>query len=314
MSFSTSMAWQWYQRALTNQPLTTKAVTAAALMSVSDTLCQLYEQAGYRSILHEYSYFVDPSSSNSNKDDNDIIAASAVNLQRGCPTNTECQPDNSPSSFRDDNLQLLQYDKSRTLQVGLTGLTFAGPISHAWYGILESTVARFSLMLTAAPTGASLVLLKLVLDALVFSPVAVAGYFVWRTLLEHAPQMLRLSTQKHTTSILDQLQWKLEHKWWPALQASWSFWPFANVINFGLVALPYRVLYNNCLSVGWNAYLSSFNQRRLQSVVAEKQSTVVMAHDNDEDAKHYVNKKHASPATTASNTPCVCPHCRALRG
>lgn len=153
------------------------------------------------------------------------------------------------------NLKLLQFNWQRTLHVGLTGFTFSGPISHAWYGLLEGIVGSLGL----ASFYSSLAT-KMLLDAAIFSPVAVAGYFVWRSVLDGSD-----------------IRWKLEHKWIPAVQASWSFWPLANVFNFGLVPLPYRVLYNNCLSLAWNAYLSNVNQTRLEQVVEEVQTQKIPA-------------------------------------
>ena len=104
---------------------------------------------------------------------------------------------------------------------------------------------------------------QLALDALLFSPVAIGGYFVWRTVLENS-------------NVLDTIAWKLQFKWLPALQASWSFWPLANVVNFGLVPLPFRVLYNNSLSLFWNAYLTNLNGRRLEVVVGNDPQTIPM--------------------------------------
>ena len=223
------MVWQQYKNALTRYPLAVKATTAATLMSCSDILGQTYERSSYRKILTQH------------EDSNPV-----VDLQKGCPVNTKRS--SNPDEVAASNNKLLHYDWQRTLHVGVTGLTFSGPISHAWYNLLEAMVGRMALVTTAF-THSSLII-KLLLDAVLFSPIAVAGYFVWRSILEG-------------TSV----QWKLEHKWLSALQASWSFWPLANVVNFSMVPLQFRVLYNNGLSLLWNAYLSNVNQSRLEQVV-----------------------------------------------
>lgn len=211
---STKM-WQTYKQALTRHPLLVKAATAATLMSLSDVLVQTYEQAKWRQT----------------KDTADQDVQGTAKLHDASP-------------------RLLSYNWNRTLHVGMTGLTFSGPISHAWYGLLEDTmVGRLALS-----TATSCMTTKLVLDAILFSPVAVAGYFVWRSVLEGSD-----------------VRGKLEHQWMPALQASWSFWPLVNIVNFGMVPLPYRVLYNNGLSLVWNAYLSSANDRRVE--LGEKAAT-----------------------------------------
>ena len=125
-----------------------------------------------------------------------------VNLQNGCPTNMQC-----PSS-QQGNKKLLYHDWVRTAHVGITGLTFSGPISHAWYGILERIV-------TIRHYYGGL-LIRMILDAVLFSPIAVGGYFTWRGILEG----------KEWHGIIE----KLELKWANALFASWSFWPAANIM------------------------------------------------------------------------------------
>ena len=93
----------------------------------------------------------------------------------------------------------------------------------------------------------------MILDAAVFSPVAVAGYFTWRSALDGGD--------------LEAIRQKLDSKVKGAIMASWQFWPIANVVNFGFVPVPFRVLYNNSLSVLWNGYLSHVNAQRLEQVV-----------------------------------------------
>lgn len=172
----------------------------------------------------------------------------------------------------------VQYNWQRTAQVGITGFTFSGPISHGWYNLLEGMVGRMALT-----TAYSSVAAKMFLDAILFSPIAVAGYFVWRSALEGSDT-----------------RWKLENKWSSAVQASWGFWPLANIVNFSLVPLQFRVLYNNGLSIVWNAYLSNVNQGRLEQVVDLRAQ---------QDAGELV--ENVSPPKV---DPCVCSHCRPVRG
>jgi hypothetical protein len=175
--------WSWYKSMLTKRPLWTKASTSCVLMSVSDVGCQAMEQ----------------------RMNNELIATrgSDINLQAGCPTNVD-----TPLDYLKKNQQVLDYDWSRTFQVGITGLTFSGPISHVWYGVLERLV-------TTRHYYGGLVL-RMILDALLFSPMAVAGYFSWRGVLEGKS--------------LAELRGKLAAKWQQAVVASWSFWPAANIM------------------------------------------------------------------------------------
>lgn len=211
------MVWGLYKDALSRHPLLTKATTASILMSVSDILCQELEEH-LLPPLEEKSAGLDDWATNSTAE----------------------------SVFP-------KHDWERTLHVGITGFTFSGPITHFWYQLLERFVALLGVENCSdegVGAATTVLLCKLVLDALVFSPLAVAGYFCWRSVLEHKIG--------HRFS---NIPTKLKEKWASALVASWSFWPLANIFNFSFVPLEYRVLYNNSLSIIWNAYLSNVNSR-----------------------------------------------------
>jgi hypothetical protein len=175
--------WNWYKSMLTKRPLWTKASTSCVLMTVSDVGCQAMERSMNKELV--------------------ATRGPDINLQAGCPTNV-----NASLDYSKKNQQLLEYDWSRTLQVGITGLTYSGPISHVWYGLLERLV-------TTRHYYGGLVL-RMTLDALLFSPMAVAGYFSWRGILEGKS--------------MTELQEKLATKWQHAVVASWSFWPAANIM------------------------------------------------------------------------------------
>merc|ERR1719353_1224443 len=61
-----------------------------------------------------------------------------------------------------------------------------------------------------------------------------------------------LFERKSEQQILTQLKEKVP----VAATAAWQFWPFANMIAFGLVPVMYRVLYGNVCAIFWNAKLS----------------------------------------------------------
>ena len=113
-------------------------------------------------------------------------------------------------------------DWERAAHVGITGLVFTGPMAHGWYQVLERWVPpprraatpSYHLLRTAL---AHRLGPKLLLDALLFSPVDVAGYFGVRSILEQGGRC-------------DGVQDKLQSMWMPALTASWYFWPAANVM------------------------------------------------------------------------------------
>lgn len=182
------MVWNMYKSVLSRHPLLTKATTACGLMSISDILCQTLEQSMNRRILLEQGPY--------------------TSLQGGCPTNVTATFD------ANENHTLTHYNWTRTAHVGITGLTFSGPISHAWYGILERLVPQ--IMRSSNSHVAISIGYKMLLDAFLFSPIAVAGYFIWRATLEG----------KDWKGIMN----KLQSKWKLAVIASWSFWPVANIV------------------------------------------------------------------------------------
>jgi hypothetical protein len=174
------MLWSQYTKQLHKRPLLTKAMTAAFLMGTSDFACQSFELVEI------------------NHDGNDV-----------------------------DRL----IDYRRTFNVGITGLTFTGPLTHAWYAFLNrlptvvSTSKRHVTKQSYWPgvvrgggAGAMTILgTKLLLDAIIFSPVAVGGYFLWRSILEEGAHWQSMYSKLHTN-------------WGPALISSWSFWPLANIM------------------------------------------------------------------------------------
>ena len=132
-----------------------------------------------------------------------------------------------------------QFDLTRTIHVGITGLLFTGPLSHSWYKVLE-------LLVTARQYHVG-ILLRMILDAFVFSPIAIGGYVACRIILEvvgeeHVvEEALLVLVEKdgpkykykqhahacYTTTCITN---KLQEKWYTTLYASWKFWPLANIM------------------------------------------------------------------------------------
>ena len=110
-----------------------------------------------------------------------------------------------------------------------------GPATHYWYMALERGMRGFQPGLVSLAT-------RLAADAFIFTPVALPGYFIVRGALEGLPA--------------DQIEHKLRDKYVETITTSWCFWPLANIVNFTMVPLQFRVLFNNTLSLGWSAMLS----------------------------------------------------------
>jgi protein Mpv17 len=148
-----------------------------------------------------------------------------------------------------------KLDSTRILQVAITGFVWSGPITHVWYAMLERIYAVLSRLLHIQNAGLGLVI-KLFLDAMLFSPTVVAGYFCVRSVLEgHG---------------LDGAREKLRAKFKPTLVGAWKFWPLVNSINFWFVPLQFRVLYMNVLSLLWSGYLTYVNSSKTPASPKDK--------------------------------------------
>ncbi len=146
--------WRRYTHALSAAPLRTKAVTSGLITGLSDTLLQLYEKGANAATVTRLQ----------EKHGSDV----QVNLQNGCAVNVGYQP---PAGT---NAQLT-FDARQTATLASVGLLYSGPINHFWYAMLEKLVS------VKGPPG---VVAKLAIDQIVFTPIAISGYFVVRGLLE----------------------------------------------------------------------------------------------------------------------------------
>ena len=124
------------------------------------------------------------------------------------------------------------FDMKRTLHLSLTGFT-VGPICHYWYQMLERRMPGKTMSMIAK---------KVVVDQIVFSPVCLAVFFLTLGLLKNS-------------SLRD----IAEETWRKGLvlyTAEWTVWPPAQVINFYLIPLQFRVFFDNLVSFGFDLFQS----------------------------------------------------------
>lgn len=124
-------------------------------------------------------------------------------------------------------------DTARFLRFGIFGCFFAGPLGHYWYSVLDGIV-RYS--------GPGSVVAKTALDQLCFCPFVLALFFGVIPLLEgKSVNDARKAVCKNLKS---------------TVFTSWKIWPLLNIVNFGVVPAPMRVLFVNGMSVFWVTFLS----------------------------------------------------------
>lgn len=212
-------AWTWYKSMLASQPLLTKSLTSGFLMSLSDVLCQ------------------------------ELVTVRSSSVSTTLPDKKKRGQD-TESSSSSSTMTPTNLDWHRTLQVAITGMIWSGPITHFWYGLLEKIYAFLAQLLDIQHPAMGLCV-KLLLDAALFSPTVVMGYFIVRSLLEGGGG--------GDSDWVSRAKNKLQTKFKPTLVGAWKFWPAVNSVNFYFVPLQFRVLYMNILSLFWSGYLTYVN-------------------------------------------------------
>ncbi|XP_077503906.1 mpv17-like protein 2 isoform X1 [Amblyomma americanum] len=118
----------------------------------------------------------------------------------------------------------------RTSHMAAAGLT-TGMVCHYWYVLLDRWMLGRSLRT---------VLLKVLYDQVVFSPICLAVYF-------------------GTVSLLERSTWaELGRELWckggTIYRVEWVVWPPAQFLNFYVLPLRYRVFFDNLISFGFDVY------------------------------------------------------------
>ncbi|CAM1292694.1 Uncharacterised protein g511 [Pycnogonum litorale] len=123
-----------------------------------------------------------------------------------------------------------KWEPSHTVHMGAAGVT-TGVILHYWYILLEKYMpARtFKLIIT-----------KVLLDQIIYSPVNLVVLFGTVGLFEK--------------SAIEYIKKEVLHKGWRIYMTEWYIWPPAQLINFSLVPLKYRMLFDSMISFGFDIY------------------------------------------------------------
>ncbi|KAJ1835861.1 hypothetical protein LPJ63_000783 [Coemansia sp. RSA 2711] len=160
------------------------------------------------------------------------------------------------------------YDPAQTVRFFVYGAAFA-PISFSWHAFLNR---RFPLMAAAnAPAVASVargshllsgkakaVAKRIAVDQTVFAPFASGAFVAGMGILEGLD--------------LDDLRERIRVQYPRVLLVGYLVWPAAQLINFSIVPLIYRVPFGSMVGLFWNTYLSwssaQLKHRQVQSTRA----------------------------------------------
>lgn len=125
-----------------------------------------------------------------------------------------------------------KFNFKRNFHMTLAGLT-TGLVSHHWYILLDNYLGSKRCL--------KLVTAKVLLDQILFSPVNLLVYF----------STLGICERSSVSRVKDELVEKgLENIY----IAEWVIWPPAQYINFYILPLKYRILFDNIVSLGFDIY------------------------------------------------------------
>jgi hypothetical protein len=229
--------WQFYLQNLQQRPLLTKAIMACIIFFVSDSVTQY---------------------------------ATAVSIRKNNSNNTEATKD-TPTTTETDT-DTWQWDAARALSGAGFGIVATSWL-HYWWGFLEITVGR---LVPSQRSRLGNALTKVAIDQLCGAPFYIYSYYVLTNFLQDlqqqtitttsflsTPETNHNPTTTTTTNLMVQSlrnnHSKASEMLWPTMIQHWKLWPVVHSINFYFVPLHHRVLVQNCVLIGWSAYLSHLN-------------------------------------------------------
>ena len=119
------------------------------------------------------------------------------------------------------------------------------PTLHIWYTrMLPAIIAKLP---SKSYLATNTILTSIILDQLFCSPFYNAIYFYGVNYLEYYNHQTALDNVSKTFI--------------PVMMVDYSFWPFANIINFKYIPIQFRMLYVNILGIFWNTFLAYKNQK-----------------------------------------------------
>lgn len=162
---------------------------------------------------------------------------------------------NAPGADDGDIAGSALVDWARTAKAVLYGSCVFGPFGTFYYPAVDRINFTHLLHLPAASSSSKTaqfltqVAPKVAFDQLVFSPCAIAVYYVAMALLDGVTSWRRIWADR------------LAPNWAHTLATNLVVWPSVQALNFGVVPVGYRLAVVNVVSVGWNAFISLRNSR-----------------------------------------------------
>ncbi|KAJ2784009.1 hypothetical protein GGI18_003465 [Coemansia linderi] len=157
------------------------------------------------------------------------------------------------STVVDHKVPASSYDPLQTLRFFAYGVAFS-PVSYRWHAFLNARfplgniVAGSSKQIAAPPSKMPLshstraVLKRLVVDQTLFAPIATFSFVGGMGVMEGLGPV--------------ELAERFRIQYLAVLMAGYALWPAAQLINFSIVPLAYRVPFSSVVGLMWHTYLS----------------------------------------------------------
>jgi protein Mpv17 len=151
--------------------------------------------------------------------------------------------------------QVTNWNKSlqRTARMMFWGGFALAPLTHHWLNFLDRSVKG---------TGKLLIAKKIALDQLIYTPPLFTAFYLTTQFLEG---------DKDRRAIMDGTMARLPQ----TLVVNWMVWPVIQVATFGFVPLPYRLLFINCMGLGWSIFMSSMSSEEEEENLLKKKKKQV---------------------------------------
>jgi protein Mpv17 len=143
-------------------------------------------------------------------------------------------------------------DISRVIQTGLLGSFIGGGFLPIYYGALDRIFG-------SSQTNMVVVLSKVIADQIIYSPFQITTFFAYSSAVSHN----WVSSESYSNQVKDKLRASFYDTW----LLDCSIWPVINIINYRMVPLIYRPIFNGFADVFWQSYLNyvSFKKSHVQS-------------------------------------------------
>lgn len=172
-------------------------------------------------------------------------------LTQACTTGFVCGLGDVIAQTLIEKRQLKSYNVRRTATMGAIGFFFTGPVLGTWYVSLDRLVGPTKTTRDA--------LKKVFLDQVVFAPALFAVLL----------PLFGFSQGMNAEQVKD----KVSKEYFNMLLGFYKLWPAAQVINFYVIPLKFRVNFSNIVSLFWNTYVSWLANRPVTVSMDSCQST-----------------------------------------